>query len=347
MRASLVSRLAALVTLLPLVAACGDGDEPAPPSGWVDVPGMVCADGSPTGIGISPGTENGVLVFLSGGGACWSETECDASPGPFGSAEYQLLSAFVSGTIFDRTLPGNPFASWTLVFVPYCTGDVHAGDSEQDYGTAGRWRHHGRANLEAALEEVAATLPVPDKVVIAGSSAGGFGSLLAFDVLRARWPSGGAEAAQAYLLDDSGPTLVGDDLPPTLRSAWWASWNLAATVTPLCAACAADLSEIWTTLSEGHPQDRFALLTTTRDATMRGFFGGMDAAPFEAAIGALTAKLGGLAGGNAASFTVGGADAEDHALLVSPVAYSAGGTALLGWLELLVTDDPAWTSVGP
>jgi hypothetical protein len=347
MHASLAPRLAAVAVLLSSVAACGDGDDPAPPSGWVEVPGMICADGSPTGIGISPGSENRVLVFLNGGGACWSETACDASPGPFGRTEYQLLSAFTTGTIFDRSLPGNPFADWTLVFVPYCTGDVHAGDSEQDYGTAGTWRHQGRANLEAALEEVVAALPVPDRVVIGGWSAGGFGSLLAFDVLRARWPAGGAGAAQAYLVDDSGPTLVGEDLPATLRSAWWTSWNLAETVTPLCPECEDDLSAIWASLSADHPQDRFALLTTTQDATMRGFFGGMDAGAFETAIGTLTEKLDGLANGNAASFTVGGAGATDHALLVSPQAYSANGTSLLRWLELLVTDDPAWTSVGP
>jgi len=345
MRVPTAPRLAAIAVIVSLLTACGGGDGGTPPlSGWVDVPGMICADGSPTGIGISPGSANRVLVFLNGGGACWGETACDASPGPFGSADYQFLSAFTLGTIFDRTLPGNPFADWTLVFVPYCTGDVHAGDSEQTYGTA-TWRHHGRANLEAALGEVAAALPVPEKVVISGSSAGGFGSLLAFDLLRAHWPAGGAGTAQAYLVDDSGPTLVANDLPATLRDTWWANWNLAATVDPLCAACSGDLSELWMTLSAAHPQDRLAFLTTTQDATMRGFFGGMAPATFETAIGTLTAKIGGLAGGKAASFTVGNSTA--HALFLAPAAYTAGGEPLLGWLDLLVTDDPGWTSVGP
>ena len=113
---------------------------------------------------------------------------------------------------------------------------------------------------------------------------------------------------------------------------------------PLCPACAGDLSEIWTVLAAGHPEDRFALLTTTQDLTMRGFFGGMDAATFEDAIGALTAKLDGL-DGNAAAFVVGGALATDHALFLHPGAYTAGDVALLGWLEALVSDDLTWGTV--
>ena len=118
-------------------------------------------------------------------------------------------------------------------------------------------------------------------------------------------------------------------------------------MTPLCAACADDLSEVWTTLSTSHPEDRFAFLTTTQDATMRGFFGDMAAVTFATAVGNLTTKLDGLPGGNAASFTVGGADATDHALFLAPGAYSAGGAPLLDWLEQLVTNAPGWTSVGP
>jgi Pectinacetylesterase len=338
-------RLAALA----LLAACG-GSEPEPSvslaPGWNAIQGMVCADGSPTGIGVSPGTRNRVLVVLSGGGACWSETACNASLRSFGSIELSIAFASTANTILDRSLPGNPFFDWTFVFVPYCTGDVHAGaDVTRSYGTKGTWRHHGRANLDAALARVAAAMPSPEKLVVAGSSAGGFGALLAFDIARARWPAG-PSGPKAYLVDDSGQTFVGDDLPQGLRDAWWASWNLDATVTPLCATCKTDLSQLWNVLRAAHPADRLALLTTTQDTTMMAFFGITDAAQFQTGVTNLAAKVSLISGAHA--FVVGDpTHLHGHALLLDPGAYSAGGTSLAAWLGLQVNDDPGWTSAGP
>jgi hypothetical protein len=334
------------VAAIALLAACGAGEPQQPIAlqpGWNAVDGMVCADGSPTGIGVLPGTRNRILVVLSGGGACWSETSCDADLRSFGPAEFAFASGLTAGTILDRSLPESPFSDWTFVFVPYCTGDVHAGgDVTRSYGTKGTWRHHGRANLDAALSRVAAAMPAPEKVVVSGSSAGGFGALLAFDLARKRWPAGAA-GPKAYLVDDSGQTFVGSDLPQALRDAWWASWNLDATVTPLCAACKADLSQLWDVLRAAHPADRLSLLTTTQDSTMMGFFGIADPAQFQADVTNLATKLKGIPG--AASFVVGDpAHEHEHALLLRPGAYASGGTSLTAWLGLQVNDDPAWTS---
>ena len=328
------------------LAACGL--EPSPTTlqrGWNPVDGMLCADGSPTGVGVSFGTRNRILIALSGGGACWDAAHCGGdTPRRFGAGDWALYSGFVTGTgsILDRTLPGNPFADWTHVFVPYCTGDVHAGGDVTRTVNAQPWRHHGRANLEAAISKVAADLPPPEKVVVAGSSAGGFGALLAFDIARARWPAGPA-GPKAYLVDDSGQTFVGNDLPQATRDAWWAAWNLDATLTPLCAACQTDLSELWTSLRARHPGDRLALLTSTRDATMVGFFSPITPAEFETGVTRLADKLSGIS--QAASFRVAG---TGHALLVNqPASQVAAGTPLTTWLGLAVNDDAGWTSVGP
>jgi hypothetical protein len=246
--------------------------------------------------------------------------------------------------VFDRSLPGNPFADWTLVFVPYCTGDVHVGESTATHAGVS-WNHHGRANLEFAIAALTTALPAPAKLAVTGSSAGGFGSLLAFDLLRAEWP---APATAAYLVDDSGPTLLGDALPSELRSAWWSSWGLGTSMA-WCTGCQDDLSQAWDVLAAGHPGDRFAFLSTTQDEVMRGFFGGatlMDAATFEVAVGALAEKVDSLADVNANAFVVGD-PATAHAMFFAPAAFSTDGTSLLAWLGQMVSDDPAWTSVGP
>ena len=36
--------------------------------------------------------------------------------------------------IFDRSNPENPFRDFGVIFVPYCTGDVHIGDASRRYG---------------------------------------------------------------------------------------------------------------------------------------------------------------------------------------------------------------------
>ncbi|HEY6098169.1 MAG TPA: pectin acetylesterase-family hydrolase [Anaeromyxobacter sp.] len=334
------------VACIVALAACGGSEpqqQPALQQGWNDVAGMLCADGSPTGIGVQFGTRNSVIVVLSGGGACWDATHCGATvPRSFGSADFAFYSLFTAGTIFDRSLPGNPFTDWTFVFVPYCTGDVHAGgDVTMTYGAAGTWRHHGRKNLEAAIATVAAAIPSPDKVVVSGSSAGGFGALLAFDIARAKWPAG-ATGPKAYLVDDSGQTFVGNDLPQSLRDTWWASWALDRTITPLCAICNTDLSQLWTVLHTAHPSDRLALLSSTQDSTMIGFFSPMTPTEFATGVTHLAQKLQTIP--NAASFRVAG---SGHAFLLAPGSYTAAGTPLLTWLGLEVSDSTSWTSVGP
>jgi hypothetical protein len=334
------------------LAACGKPSaEPA--FAFAAVPGMACADGSATGIGVSRGTSD-VLLFLDGGGACWDACHCEASPGPFGPEQLALGQAgALAGTILDRTLAGNPFVRFTMVFVPYCTGDVHAGDAVQAYpamgatcAATGTWRHHGHRNLGAALAWVDANLPRPTRIVVAGSSAGGFGSLLAYDLVRARWPDGSIPPVTAALLDDSGPTFEPatvdtPGLSPTLTSAWWDSWGLDSTVTPVCPTCSGDLSTIWSTLSARYPSDRFALLSTTNDPTIEGFF---ELLPqdFGTALGALAADLD--APPKMASFR---SATPGHALLASPATYRAGTTPLLSWLDPIAVGTGAFVSAGP
>jgi hypothetical protein len=342
------ARALALAALALALAACGGDDSRRTTRfEWRPVSGMECGDGSATGLAVSPGRSDALLVFLNGGGACWAEGACDATRGPFGPLEVAVTQQLARDSVLDRGLPSNPFAEFTFVFVPYCTGDVHAGDAVRSHGAAGTWNHHGRRNLEAALAWIATSLPRPQRVVVAGSSAGGFGTLLAYDAVRATWPATGPDAVAAALLDDSGPTFVGTAIPAALRDAWWDAWNLSSTVTPLCAGCRDDLSTIWSTLAEANPTDRFALLSTTADATIRAFFGGMTGGEFTPALAELAGFIEGLPTGNARVFRVGGPRSTDHVLLARPADYAAAGTPLLDWLRPLATGEGTFGSAGP
>ncbi len=351
MRRLPLDRLLALA-LLAFAAACGGDDKknevPPPTWTWVPTSGSECSDGSQTGIGVQrgPGTSPNLIVFLNGGGACWDAFTCytlhSATTGPYGAAELDRdVRAIPPGSIFDRTAPGNPYKDYTFVFVPYCTGDVHAGDAVQTYtgAPAGQsWHHKGRVNLQKALDYLAANLPAPPKLVVSGSSAGGFGSLLAFDLASARWPS-----AKGYVVDDSGPPLA--NIPAPELAAWYASWDLAGAVTPICGPtdCApgtGDLSNVFPKLAAKHPTARMALLSSLQDGTMRSFFGGMPAGEFENGLRALATKIEDATDpGQTHAFVVAG---TSHTMLGAPAAFTSQGVGLFEWLRRQAEDDPSW-----
>ncbi|HEX9050638.1 MAG TPA: pectin acetylesterase-family hydrolase [Anaeromyxobacter sp.] len=351
------SRLAALALVALALACGGKKSPPTPPLTWTWVPiaGSVCNDGSPTGIGIeaSPTPGADVIVFLDGGGACWDYLSCytlhTATTGPFGKDQLDARVKSVAGTIFDRAAPGNPYKDYTFVFVPYCTGDVHSGDKTQTYIPATvEWHHAGRVNVANAFQYLGAQLEPPAKVVVSGSSAGGFGSLLAFTKAKATWP-----AAKAYLVDDSGPPLA--NIPSATVSDWVSSWGLDVAISQVCGTpCAGSppsLAPIIPELAKANPSDRFALLSSDQDQTIRGFFVDaanyyqpMSAADFLSGLQALVSSMDAAPTANAHAFVVSG---TSHTMLGNPAAFTSAGTALFDWLSKEVSDDPSWSSATP
>lgn len=347
----------AFVVAILLLAACGGGGGgatstlPSDEWSWVEVAGARCSDGSPTGLAVNPApaaSEDSIfLLFLAGGGACWGDGDfaCStgvAEPGPYGAAELRrdLDARLLEGTILDRTILGTPFAGATLVYVPYCTGDVHWGASAEDLVGGGEWLHAGKANLVADVAWLEANLPAPEKLVVAGSSAGGFGALLAHDLARTAW-----QAAKGYLVDDSGPPLVGDAVPADLRSAWYGSWTLSETLGPLCEEaevfCEDDLSQVVAALRAKYPDDRFALVSSLQDATLRAFLDYPSAEDYQAALLQLVDQR--FSTEATHSFLVEG---TGHGLLRTVEAQQALGTDLASWLRQMVDDEPGWTTLG-
>jgi hypothetical protein len=339
-----------------LLAGCGSDGSGRPradpiaglaPGEWTWVPfaDSACEDGSPTGVAVSQGTGPDLLVFLNGGGACWDYLTCFvldlATRGPFGEAEFEALrDSALPGSILDRTLPGNPYADASYVFVPYCTGDVHAGDRVATYtgATGPRTYHHvGHRNLLTFLPRLVATWPAPRRLVVAGASAGGFGALLNHDTLRRRWPS-----AQGLLIDDSGPPLQGADVSPDLTAAWRASWGTDALLLPLCGeACRTSFAPAITAVAARWPQDRLALLSSLQDLVIASYFQ-LSAARFQAALlGTASDVLAPLP--NARFYFVPG---NGHTMLGDPAAF-AQGEPLLGWLAAQASGDPGWVSQQP
>lgn len=312
-----------------------------------------CGDGTTTGLAISPGTGNDLLVFFDGGGACWSYETCTAGTAvdkSFDLAKFKAeATTFIPSSITARLNLPPSLATATVVFVPYCTGDVHGGDNVIEYGNAlanETWHHKGHANVMAYLKRLAATWRSPGKVVVAGSSAGGFGALVNYEAFRWYWPN-----AQGYLVDDSGPALVNDDVPSAFRDAWYNAWHLGVATDPFCLDCRANLSSAFTELSGMHPSDRLAFVSRLQDGVMSLFM--LSTGPqFESAVRRLESDVLRPTGNVRAFYEAG----TDH-MLLTPLAAQApvttdypalqivSSTTLAAWIQQQVSDDAAWNTL--
>ncbi|WP_339719006.1 pectin acetylesterase-family hydrolase [uncultured Paraglaciecola sp.] len=137
-----------------------------------------CSDGSPYKFHVKPGKTDKLFVFFNGGGACWNAQTCDvrAERKAFvPRADLAHNDPSQHNGIFDLDNPENPVKDWSMVFAPYCTGDVHLGSAQRKYVTADKHefeiKHAGAANSQAVLQWVEDNMS-PEKVVIAGASAG-------------------------------------------------------------------------------------------------------------------------------------------------------------------------------
>lgn len=179
------------------------------PEGWNLLrPGgdTVCAQGTEFVFFARHGAADKLLVYLQGGGACWNLDTCD----PQGDPTYKMAAGEgdnpeFRGGIFDLDDPENPLADYTMVMVPYCTGDVHIGDRQSSYedpdtGRVVTVEHRGWSNAGAVLDWTFANVEAPREVVVAGTSAGSIPSPLYGQIVAARYP----EARVTALGDASG-----------------------------------------------------------------------------------------------------------------------------------------------
>src|SRR5262249_8063242 len=108
-------------------------------------------------------------------GLTWSQTFFGCStPGGTGCNGDGTTAAAFNGT-------NSPFkTNWNIVHIPYCTGDVHAGNAVQTYSPTGGGTltqyFKGYNNITLDLAQMTGLFPTPSKIAIWGASAGGIGA---------------------------------------------------------------------------------------------------------------------------------------------------------------------------
>ena len=223
----IVRLLVALAALVLVAAACGGddsaGDEasadtaadtttstptedpattPVEAQDWEEhVPGgdCQCGDGGEFSFWSRAADPEKVMLFFQGGGACFSLATCNPDDPSYTTVATGLQPESGSG-VFDFENPDNPFRDWSMVFVPYCTGDVHLGDNTNTYGPGVTVNHKGYVNGKAAFDYMVEAFPDATEVFVTGSSAGGVPSPLFGGLASDAYP----DADIAVLADASG-----------------------------------------------------------------------------------------------------------------------------------------------
>jgi hypothetical protein len=201
-------------------SATSDDDRSANPAGWEQiVPGgdCQCSEGSEFSFWVREANPNKVVFFFQDGGNCFSAETCAADSGLYNTA---ITEGPDAGGVFDSADERNPFADYSIVFVPYCTGDVHLGDATTEYAPGLTIQHKGYVNGTAALDHLASNFPGATDVVVMGESAGSVAAPLYAGLVSDRLP----DARITVLANGSGGT---PDLPDDLSGRMMAAWGTA------------------------------------------------------------------------------------------------------------------------
>jgi hypothetical protein len=322
-------------------------EAPADTWTWIDIPGTQCADGSPTGLGINvhPGATR-LYIYLEGGGACWDYNNCfglvstalhldgfDAD-----TFESVITDVYLNSLSFDRDDPKNVLRDAHHVFLPYCTADIFAGDAVRELeGAFGRRRtiyFKGRMNMAAYLRHLVPTFPDVEHVIVAGSSAGGFGAAVSWPAVRAAFPG-----RRVDVIDDSGPPV---DPADGMWEEWVEIWNLA--IPPDCDRCGESvraLRNYFRRYFEEGDGSRMAILSYTRDSIISTFMG-LWPVVFEERVRAMCEEFGDEP--SAQCFLVGGGL---HTFLLAGMDNESGGLPLWRWIELMIEGDEDWDTAVP
>ena len=240
---------------------------------WVDVPTAHCRDGSATGFWVnSNSASKKLMIFLEGGGACFNALTCGANPssakgggsGPTGG----------TGGILNRGDMANPVHDWNFVDLPYCSGDVFAGNNPSGMvpGVTGTQQFVGYLNVAEFLKRIVPTFPDVTQVLLTGVSAGGFGSSANYgQVARAFMP------VPVTLIDDSGPQMRDPYLAKCLLQQQVMTWGFDKTILAECGSDCSDVGSFPIDASKHtamlYPQAPLALIEATDDNTITAFFG--------------------------------------------------------------------------
>lgn len=293
-----MQRFVALAAALALIALTGAqavrAERPPAPTaqaGWqtVDLPGASCGRGAPYKYFLNPAEtpDQPLIIYFEGGGACIKEGPAPAGASGIARNLYCMnYDKFVEPQptflpyygLFRRDLSDNAFRAANYAFVPYCTGDLHAGTATTPYDydpsptATFNVLHRGHLNALAVLDDLTARFTDTTPILLTGSSAGGLGALYNFPEVIARWPDTTLVTDAGTLPDVAGSLVRTAMLRPTLP------WQPRAILPDYCnsAECFIDTTRLLDAHAAHYDGDPapwrpFGLLAGQQDRTQRSY----------------------------------------------------------------------------
>jgi hypothetical protein len=302
-----------------------------------------CSDGSQFSFWVREANPNKVLFYLRAGGACFSAATC-ARDGSDGREELYTPALGPEGDpptqwdgIFDFDDERNPFADYSVVYVPYCTADAHLGTATTEYAPGLTIQHKGYVNGTAALEHLAATFPEATDVVVAGLSAGAAATPLYAGLVSDRLH----DARITVLADGSGASPP-DGISRRLATVWGTGdaiprWPENAGLT---AEQWTSVTGLFTQSGRHDPEIVFARHDYAHDATQQllARYLGVPAEDLLSVLDRNETRIEG-AGVNLLSYIAPG---DDHGALQYESFYTeeVNGESLVDWVTRLIEGDP-------
>jgi hypothetical protein len=275
-----------------VASGCGGDGKPAVQlpqglnQGWNEIaPGgaTTCALGAPYAFWVRPGTVNRLVIDFSGGGACWDAFTCGLAAGNDAICTQTVdgmrtrIQTGVPAGIYDHARADNPFKDWYHVIVPYCTCDIHWGDNAASYDSgqgAITVQHRGAVNARAVLDWVYANFSAPVQILVAGCSAGSYGSL--------GWSAHVADHYQQSAIvqfGDSGAGVITTDFFHQSFPSWKAEGALPHWIESIdpdrVNVLDLTLADLYVGISNYYPTHRFSQYNTSFDENQTFYFAAM------------------------------------------------------------------------
>ncbi len=279
-----------------------------------------CVLGSEFHIGLKEKTATNNIVFLmDGGGACWpGKDSCSKTAG--------LPSGWNDST-------GNPLNGWSVVHVPYCDGSVHMGDNDANYDGADHY-HRGLKLTTAGIAIMKNLNPNPPKIFITGCSAGGYGTFIAYLLIRRFFPD-----SALYIFNDSGPGLWNPD--NGMKEKVVDTWKYTSYIPESCTSCDTQIMNLYEWILKRDTNVRIGLFSSYNDSIIGGSFLNMISADYKDLLVSTSNSIQSKYPARFNRFLING---TTHCVGEVPASYSyeINSTSLLTWISRLVNDNTAW-----
>jgi Pectinacetylesterase len=285
-----------------------------------------CYDGSEANVAVSWGTSKNVVFYTEGGGAAW--------PG-FTHIGFEI--DFPRYDLFLSPETINPAHDWNIVYVPYCDNSLHAGDSSYQEGRKTVY-HHGLRHTAAAAALAKKLFPDPEKILLTGISAGGFGTIVSWPIIKSQYMD-----ADTYVFNDSGIGFWNPDTPETFELIK-ESWNLR--LPDDCTKCKDSVVQSWLfgVYMDYDPQVRVGMFSSYRDVIMSSWFMRMEAEAYEETLLDVTGQMKAQYPDSYARYLIQG-NTHTAALLKQGLYYEVDGLSVYEWADRMINESPNWDCV--